>query len=114
LVPLLIGTLKRTIPMEIRTAPDSGAYLEGVLVRENLKPCVDLLHQSLGPPAKPFGEQARFDGEMQRVVDRLGGVWVTQCLFLKPIASQQVAYAALWPWRVDSQRVTLKVGTVDR
>ena len=114
LVPSLIGILKSTVPMEVRTADDSVAYLEGVLSKENLPRCVDVLNGSLGPPAKPFGEKGRFDRKMKRVVDGLGGILETQCLFLKPIASQQLAYAALWPWRSDPQRVTLKVGTVEQ
>ncbi len=72
---------------------------------------MDVLRKALGAPAKAFNQAARFDGGMQRVVERLGGIRDDQCLFLKPGTDQALAYAALWPWESDSTRVTLKVGT---
>jgi hypothetical protein len=106
----LVRALQGGVPLlETRSAPPSGDALEGVLHRQELQRCYELLKEALGPPAKEFGAQVRFDRPAQQVVDALGGIRKDQCLFLKP-DGDQVAYAALWPWASDAQRVTLRVG----
>jgi len=109
-VPPLVMALRKAIPMEVRVAPDSGTYLEGVLKREDLPRCVALLREALGPPAKEFDEAKRFERETQRLVESIGGIRKDQCLFLGANGNPYTAYAALWPWASDSDRITLKIG----
>ena len=109
----LIEALKKAIPLELRSAADSTDRLEGVLSRQHLPKCYALLTETLGPPAKEFGKAADFKADMQRVVERLGGIRTDQCLFLTRAEDRRVIYAALWPWASDASRITLKVGVCD-
>jgi len=106
----LIAALKQAIPMEVRAAPATGEYLEGVLSRPDLPRCCDLLVQHLGSSVKEFAQPAKFSKEIQRLVNDLGGVRVEQSLFLKTVEGSQTIYAALWPWASNPLRITLKVG----
>ena len=109
-VASLIDSLRSSIPMVIRVAPASGDYLEGVMSRQELQRCCNLLTEAFGQPAKEFGQVTRLEQDLQKLVDQLGGIRLEQCLFLKQDADGQVAYAALWPWASDASRITLKVG----
>ena len=106
----LVTALQQGIPMEVRAAPPSGDYLEGVLSRPDLSRCYDQLAQHLGPPAKDFAKPVAFPQDVQRIVNDLGGIRGDQCLFLKSVDGTQAIYAALWPWASDPRRITLKVG----
>jgi len=110
MIPLLITSLKSAVPMEIRTAPDSGTYLEGVLTRKNLAQCVTLLQDAFGAPAKDFDQSARFERTMAPLIEAIGGVRTDQCVFVDAHGNPYMAYAALWPWASDPERITLKVG----
>ena len=107
----LVASLRNTASLELRVAPTSGDYLEGVFSRQDLPKCFALLTESLGPPAKEFGKAGTFDQKAQGIVDGLGGMRLDQCLFLKPLPDGRSAYAALWPWASDATRVTIKIGT---
>jgi hypothetical protein len=85
-----------------------------VLARGDLSRCCQLLAGALGPPAKEFGKTVRFAKPAQAVVEHLGGIRPDQCLFLKEEPNQPIAFAALWPWASNPQRVTLKVGVFPR
>jgi len=113
LVSPLIAALKKTIPLEVRSASASDERLEAVLSRPDLQRCYGLLTEALGPPAKEFSKAATFEPDMQRVVGQLGGIRTDQCLFLKRSEDQRVIYAALWPWASDATRITLKVGVYE-
>ncbi len=106
----LIASVKQAIPLEIRVAPDSNEYLEGVLTRHDLQRCYELLNNAFGTPVKEFGKAAVFEANIQEIVRKLGGIRLDQCLFLQPYGTPQMAYAALWPWASDPTRITLKVG----
>ena len=112
LISPLIEALRKVVPMVVRTAPPSGDYLEGVFSRGDLERCTALLRETFGPPIKEFGAAATFERNLQHVIDRVGGVRVEQCLFLRQRESQPLAYAALWPWASDATRITLKVGVI--
>ena len=108
----LIEAIKKTISLwEVRSAPTATDRLEVVVARRDLDRVCQLLQEAFGPAAKEFGKPSKFDATAQKVVEQLGGIRQDQCLFLKPDASAEVAYAVLWPWSSDSTRVTLKVGT---
>lgn len=108
----LIAALKQAVPLELRSAPDAPEYLEGVLARQHLKPCHELLVQHFGAAAKDFGKRAAFAGAAAKCVERVGGIQTNQCLFLSMRDGRSAVYAALWPWSSDPMRVTLKVGIV--
>lgn len=110
LIEPLIVTLRRDIPMLVRTAPATGEALEGVLARQDLSRCCDLLKGTLGSPVKEFGQPVSLEPKLRKAVEKLGGIRVEQCLFLKAVDDQHGAYATLWPWASDPARVTLKVG----
>lgn len=105
----LLATLKAQVTYkELRTATDT--YLEGVVLREHLPACEALLAAALGPAAKPLGQAPKLERQVKGAVDKLGGVRQDQGLYFKPGADGQAAYALLWPWGSDANRVTLKVG----
>ena len=107
----LIGSVQKAVPfVEVRAAPASQEYLEGVLHRQDLQRCYALLCETLGSPIKEFGKAARFDSKTQQLIQQLGGIRIDQCLFLLPCGDRQMAFAALWPWASDPTRITLKVG----
>jgi hypothetical protein len=108
----LITSLRTGLSMLVRAAPESGDALEAVFSRQDLDRCVALLSQSFGVPIKTFGQPPALDRELHRVVERLGGIRLEQCLFLKVGEGQEIAYAALWPWASDASRVTLKIGVI--
>ena len=107
----LIAALKAAIVLEVRPS-SNAAYLEATLSREQLARCRELLIQQLGIPAKEFWRLAFFDRPTARVVDRLGGIRMNQCLFLSRVDGRSAVYATLWPWSSDPARITLKVGVV--
>ncbi len=110
LVKPLIIALRRDVPMLVRNAPATDDALEGVLARPDLSRCYELLKTALGAPVKEFGQPAKLEPAMRKAVERLGGIRVEQCLFLKPLDGAHGIYAALWPWASDPTRITLKVG----
>ena len=112
LISPLIETLKKAVPMVVRTAAPSGDYLEGVFSRDDLDRCAALLKETLGPPAKEFGAVPAFPRSLHPVITHLGGIRPDQCLFLRQREPDPVAYATLWPWASDATRITLKVGLI--
>ena len=111
----LIDALQQAITfVEKREAPPSGDYFEAVLSREDLGTCCELLAGTFGPAAKEFGKVVRFAGQHQIMVNKIGGIQPDQCLYVKEESSRPVAFAALWPWASNPQRVTLKVGVFPR
>ena len=107
----LIGELKKAIRFtELRKAPATDEYLEGVLLREDLVRCCELLSTVFGPPLKEFGKPPAFPAATQKTVDAVGGIRANQCLYLAQKGARDIAYAALWPWESDPARLTLKVG----
>ena len=111
MVKQLTAAVKTSVSfVEQRAVPPSGEYLEGVMMREQLAPCCDLLAKSLGPALKDFNESVTFDPKIQKAVQRLGGIRIEQCLFFAKGENHQVAYAALWPWASNPAKITLKIG----
>ena len=109
----VIEAVKQKIPIaQQRSAPAATDYFEAVLSHQDLQACYGLLSEQLGAPPKEFGKSAKFESKIQKAVDRLGGIRLEQCLFLKTVEPQRVIYAALWPWASDATRVTLKIGVL--
>ncbi|MDP3703274.1 MAG: hypothetical protein Q8R78_02675 [Candidatus Omnitrophota bacterium] len=111
----LIDVLQQAITfIEKREATPSGDYFEGVLSRGDLARACELLEGTFGPAAKEFGKVVKFAGQHQIMVKQIGGVQPDQCLFIKDESNRPIAFAALWPWASNPQRVTLKVGVFPR
>ena len=108
----LIAALKAGVPFSEVRPSSNATYLEATLSREQLARCSELLVQHFGAPTKKFGQLALFGGKTARVVKRVGGIRMGQCLFLSRIDGQSAVYATLWPWSSDPARITLKVGVV--
>ena len=109
-VKQLIATLKPSLSFVELRAHSTDRYLEAVFLRPELLSCCETIRHALGSPVKDFGEPAKFEPHIEKVVDLLGGIRIEQCLFFAKGDQQAVAYAALWPWASDTDRITLKVG----
>ena len=111
LVKTLTANLKAAVPfVEQRASSATGEYLEGVILREQLPACCQVLEKSLGPALKDFDQPVILDPLIQRAIDRLGGIRIDQCLFFARGDHDEVGYAALWPWASNPQKITVKVG----
>jgi hypothetical protein len=107
----LIEEIKKTLRMEIRPTSRGTEYLEAVIALEDLQALHSLLRKHLGPATKESGKEASLPEKIQELVDSLGGLRIEQSFFHKQDGTQ-VIYAALWPWRSDPSRVTLKSGVI--
>lgn len=108
----LIEAIKETVQMEIRPNSDGVKYLEAVIDRKDLEVLHTLLRKHLGPPAKEPGKEAKFPEEIQRLVDSLGGLQIEQSFFYRKDGNQLI-YTALWPWRSNPDKITLKCGVIE-
>ena len=107
----LIEDLRTVLKLNVR-ATSSGAYLEGVIRRDQLDDCCTTLERVVGRPEKPFDERVTFAPALQRLVDSRGGIERNQCLYLRRFGDDHVLFAAIWPWS-DPRKLTLKVGVYD-
>ncbi len=107
----VIACVKREISILVRSTDASEDFLDGVLLRQDLKRAQELLTQTFGLPVKAFDAPVRLDRNTNSMIRALGGIRQDQCLFLIQQEGSAVGgYAMLWPWASDPQRVTLKVG----
>jgi len=97
--------------MEIRPTSRGTEYLEAVIALEDLEVVHSLLRTHSGPATKESGKEASFQQSIRELVDFLGGLRIEQSFFHKE-DGKQVIYAALWPWRSDPNRITLKSGVI--
>ncbi len=107
----LIEEIKKTVRMEIRATSLETEYLEAVITLEDLEVLRSLLRKHLGPATKESGKEVKFPQTIRELVDSLGGLRIEQSFFCKQ-DGKQVIYAALWPWRSDPNRITLKSGVI--
>jgi hypothetical protein len=105
----MIEEIKGTLRMEIRPNSQGSEYLEAVFFKKDLELLNSLLKKHLGPPAKESGKEANFPGEIQTLVDSLGGLRNEQSFFYRQ-DGHQVIYAAIWPWKTNPNMITLKSG----
>ena len=106
----LIEEIKGTLSMEIRSNSRGSEYLEAVINTKDLELLHSLLRKYLGLAAKEYGKEAHLPKEIQTIVDSLGGLRNEQCFFYRKDGNQ-VIYAAIWPWKSDPTKITLKSGT---
>ena len=105
----MIEEIKKTFQIEIRPNSQGLEYLEAVIVKKDLNLLESLLKKYLGPLAKGPGKETNLPEEIQKIVDSLGGLWNGQSFFYKQ-ESNEVIFAALWPWETDPNKITLKSG----
>lgn len=105
----LIEEIKKTLTMEIRTSSKEKEYLEAVVNRRDLGSLQSVLEKYLGTPAKEPGKEVKLPKEIQKRVDAMGGLRIEQSFFYKKEGSK-VAFAALWPWESNPEKITLKSG----
>jgi len=108
----LIEEMKRTVRMEIRATSRGAEYLEAVISLEDLQGLQSVLKKHLGSATKEPGKEASFPERIRELVDSLGGLRIEQSFFYKQDGNR-VIYAALWPWRSDPYKITLKSGVVE-
>lgn len=105
----LIEEIQKTLEMEIRPTSRGTEYLEAVIGAKDLEALNCLLRKHLGPPTKESGKEGSFTKSVQELVDFLGGLRIEQSFFCKQ-DGKQLIYAAIWPWKSDPNRLTLKSG----
>ncbi len=105
----LIGQIKEALSMEIRSNSQGSEYLEAVINTKDLELLNSLLRKYLGSATKEYGEEANLPKEIQNIVDSLGGLRNEQSFFYRQDGNQ-VTYAAIWPWKSDPNKITLKSG----
>jgi hypothetical protein len=105
----MIEEIKETLRMEIRPNSQGLEYLEAVFHKKDLELLNSLLKKHLGPPTKESGKEANMPKEIQELVDSLGGLRNEQSFFYRQ-DDNQVMYAAVWPWKSDPNKITLKSG----
>jgi hypothetical protein len=105
----LIEEIKDTLSMEIRPNSQGQEYLEAVIGTKDLELLYSLLKKHLGAALKEPGQEATLPKEIQNLVDSLGGLRDEQSFFCRQ-EGDQLAFAAIWPWKSDPSRVTLKSG----
>lgn len=105
----MIKEIAENIEMEIRANSKGLEYLEAVIGKHDLELLKSILTKYLGPAAKERGKGANFPVEIQRLVDSMGGLRIEQSFFYRQ-EDRKVAYAALWPWESNPEKITLKAG----
>jgi hypothetical protein len=105
----LIEEMKKAVRMEIRPNSRAADYLEAVITLEELEALRSFLEKHLGPAAKESGKEVSFSQGIRELVDALGGLRIEQSFFYKQDGNQ-IIYAAIWPWRSDPNKITLKSG----
>ena len=105
----LIEEIKGTLSMEIRSNSQGSEYLEAVINTKDLELLHSLLRKYLGSATKEYGKEAILPKEIQTIVDSLGGLQNEQSFFYRQ-EGHQVIYAAIWPWKSNPNKITLKSG----
>ena len=105
----LIEEIREALSMEIRSNSQGSEYLEAVINSKDMELLNSLLRKYLGAAAKENGKEANLPKEIQNIVDLLGGLRNEQSFFYRQDGNQ-VIYAAIWPWKSDPNKITLKSG----
>ncbi len=106
----LIEELKLSLRMEVRGNSHGDDYLEAVIPRNELDLLRSLLTKHLGSDMKEFGGETALPLHVQGLVESMGGLWPGQSLFLGDSEAGRIAYAVLWPWNSNPEKMTLKTG----
>ena len=103
--------LKAKIPMELRPTSKGEEYIEAVIEKKNLEALTQVLVEHMGHPLKKPGKRVAFKGNVQKVVDSIGGIRDEQTFYYCE-KDDGTYYAAVWPWQSDPLRITLKAGVI--
>ena len=105
----MIKEIKETLVMEIRPMSREPEYLEAVVNTNDLERLKSLLNKYLGSAAKERGKEANLPTEIGRIADSVGCLRIEQSFYYRK-DGDQVIFAALWPWKSNPNKVTLKAG----
>ena len=106
----LVEELKLSLRMELRANSHGDDYLEAVISRDELDLLRSLLTKHLGSGMKEFGGETALPRHVQELVESMGGLWVGQSFFCGDARDGRVAYAVLWPWKSNPEKMTLRAG----
>lgn len=109
----MLKELRTKLELEIRPHSDENEYLEAVVQTKDLDALNEILTKHLGHPLKKAGKNVRFTGEVQKIVDSIGGLRAEQTFYYSD-KEEATYYAALWPWASDPLRITLKAGIIKK
>ncbi len=105
----LLEEMKRRLNLEIRPNSQDLEYLEAVIHRGELETLLALLQKHLGPAVKEPNKEPILPGDIEEIVEQLGGLRIDQSFYYRK-EGQNVTYAALWPWQSNPDKITLKCG----
>ena len=105
----VLEEIKETVKLEIRPSSIEGEYLEAVVEQKDLDGLLSILKKHLGTAAKEPGKVVTLPPPLTKIVEELGGLRTEQTFFYRQ-ESQQITYAALWPWESNPKKITLKSG----
>lgn len=109
----IVDDIKGAMDLEIRTPSDSKEYFEAVFMSKDIVKLTSILKEGMGDPLKPAGKNVRFDRNIQKIVDLIGGLRREQSFYVKDEGAGRYMYVALWPWQSNPSRITLKTGVYD-
>ncbi|MDP3790037.1 MAG: hypothetical protein Q8R48_06525 [Candidatus Omnitrophota bacterium] len=109
----IIDDIKSAVDLEIRTSADAHEYFEAVFMSKDMEKLASILKENMGDPLKPAGKNVRFDRNIQKIVDIIGGLRREQSFYVKDEGADKYMYVALWPWQSDPSKTTLKIGICD-
>ncbi len=107
----IIEKIKENVKMDIRPNSMDTEYLEAVVDRSEIESLQIILTKHLGPAPKEPGKKANFPKKIQELVDDLGGLQIEQSFSYKRVGTT-VFFAALWPWKSNPEKITLKSGII--
>lgn len=96
--------------MEIRPSSRGFEYLEAVIQKNDLELLKSLLMKHLGPAAREPGTEVGLPIGIHRLLDSMGGLRADQSFYYKQGNDGAVAFALLWPWASNTEKITLKAG----
>ena len=105
----MIEEIKETLVMEIRPMSREPEYLEAVVNKNDLEQLKSLLEKHLGSATKEPGKEANLSMEIEKIADSFGCLRIEQSFYYRK-DGDQVIFAALWPWKSNPNKVTLKAG----
>jgi hypothetical protein len=107
----MIQEIRNSFRMDIRLSSQGFEYLDAVIQKNDLELLKSLLMKYLGPAAREPGREVELPIGIQSLLDSMGGLRVDQSFYYKQGNDGEVAFALLWPWASDPEKITLKAGS---
>lgn len=84
----------------------------GVINSKHLEKFEAEVEQHFGKPYKPTGKYAFFKNYFDNFVKEAGGIRKSQTLYRKDINEVTSMFCAFWPWKIDNQKTTIRLGLI--